>query len=79
VKVCRHCGAARDLWPLNLKQAEVMKLLAQGHRYTEICAKLNLAPNTVFMRVHRAVEALGCATVIQAIAKLAERGYFKDG
>lgn len=55
-----------------------MKLLAEGCTYTEICAKLKLAQNTVTMRAHRAVERLGCATVLQAMRKLAERGYFKE-
>jgi DNA-binding NarL/FixJ family response regulator len=69
----------RDPWPLTAAQAEVMKLLADGCSYTEICARLKLAPNTVTMRAQRAVERLQCATVLQAMRKLAESGYFKDG
>jgi DNA-binding CsgD family transcriptional regulator len=69
---------ARDLWPLTAKQAPVMKLLSEGFRPKEVAARLELHIDTVYARSERAAARVGCTTVIAAIRKLAERGYFKE-
>jgi DNA-binding CsgD family transcriptional regulator len=65
-------------WQLTSKQMKYMRMLADGYEPVEIARMCDYYSRDAVKRtLSRAVDKLGCATIPQAIRKLAESSYFK--
>lgn len=59
--------------PLSPREAEVLDLLAQGMRYSEIADRLGISPRTVNTHVYRIYDKLHVHSAAGAVGKLIER------
>ncbi len=66
--------AAAPALKLTLRQAEVLRKVAEGKTDKQVARELDLSPRTVEMHVAGAMKILGCATRAQALHRATEAG-----
>lgn len=69
-------GAATPAFRLTVRQAEVLRQVAQGQTDKQIARTLSLSPRTVEMHVSAALKALGSKTRAEAAHRAAQYGIF---
>lgn len=66
--------AAAPALKLTLRQAEVLRKVAEGKTDKQVARELDLSPRTVEMHVAGAMKVLGCTTRAQALHRATEAG-----
>jgi DNA-binding NarL/FixJ family response regulator len=62
---------------LSPREAEMLRLVADGHDHAEIGRRLALSPATVKTYLHRAYDKLGVSTSAAAVAEAMRRGLLR--
>ncbi|WP_440107135.1 alpha/beta fold hydrolase [Acidovorax sp. BL-A-41-H1] len=76
-EVAAFLGTGAGRAQLTVRQAEVLRMVAQGHTDKLIAKALDLSPRTVEMHVSGALKALHCATRAEAVHRAGALGLLR--
>ncbi|MDD5369868.1 MAG: response regulator transcription factor [Anaerolineaceae bacterium] len=67
--------SAKNILPLSERELEILSLLGQGMKNTQVAGKLSIAERTVRYHVEQVINKLGVNNRVEAVAKATQNGW----